>query len=149
MLRPCPTCGDLVEGRYCDQCRPRRQTKRTDTASASWKRLARQAKRLQPFCEVCGSTTDLQLDHTPAAWHAIAQGKPVTLRETRVLCRLHNVRAGSSQPGSPRYEHWLRTGEDALDLGGRGERIDGHITAEAKFGSQLGMTRNKGVSWQG
>lgn len=149
LLKPCATCGELTERSRCPEHQPRRRVLRTDTGSTSWKRLARQAKRLQPWCLFCGSTTDLQLDHKPEAWWATVNGKPITLPMVQVTCRTCNVRLGSSQPGSPRYLHWEKTGDDLTTLGGRGDREGAHVRGESKFGSQMGMTLNKGLAWQG
>jgi len=51
-----------------------------------------------PFCEQCGSTEDLQLDHQPSAWLRKAAGKPIRPQDVRVLCRLCNVAAGKARP---------------------------------------------------
>jgi len=102
---------------------------------------------MQPWCLFCGATSDLQLDHKPEAWHAITNGKAITMAMVQVTCRRCNVQLGSSQPGSARYKHWEATGDDLSTLGGRGDPTPLHVRGEAKFRSQMGMTPNKGVSW--
>src|SRR4051812_4193969 len=89
VMRPCLDCGELTNvGPRCADCRPvadrryARTTKATfrergyDTA---WTKLSERARRLQPWCSVCGSTDDLTADHLPSAWQRKAAGLPIRL----------------------------------------------------------------------
>lgn len=52
--------------------------------------VPKQLKR-QPYCSVCGSTENLQVDHrTPASL-----GGPSTLDNADTLCGLHNNKKGN------------------------------------------------------
>lgn len=126
MKRPCLTCGELTRGASrCDDCealrrsadnraRPGSRNGGTTTSrgyGGAWKRLSERARELQPFCSKCGSTDDLQADHTPRAWARREQGLAVRLQDIDVLCGRCNVKAGAARPGSDRYaraEHRAR-----------------------------------------
>jgi len=53
---------------------------------AQWDRLSKRARRMQPFCIDCGSTEDLQADHSPEAWARKAAGKAIRLVDIAVCC---------------------------------------------------------------
>jgi 5-methylcytosine-specific restriction enzyme A len=59
--------------------------------------LSRRARRLQPFCTDCGSTEDLQTDHTPEAWKRKAAGKPLRLADVEVVCGPCNRARGAAR----------------------------------------------------
>lgn len=97
-LRPCLDCGEPTEGPRCPE--HTLDTKPDATArgyDAAWKRLSKRARRLQPFCSQCGSTEDLQTDHTPEAWARKAAGKSIRLLDVRVLCGPCNRDAGAAR----------------------------------------------------
>ena len=101
-MRPCLQCGVPSEASRCAE--HTRERARTTKGSAkqrgygyAWDKLSRRARRLQPFCEVCGSPDDLQTDHTPEAWARKAAGKSIRLRDVRVLCGFHNREAGAAR----------------------------------------------------
>lgn len=145
MLKPCIVCGELSEQSRCPDHKPApRAGRRTDTSTASWKRLAKRAKRMQPFCLFCGATSDLQLDHKAEAWHAITNGKAVTLAMVQVTCRRCNVQLGSSQPGSTRYRHWEATGDDLSTLGGRGDPTPLHVRGKPQGALHMGTVLKSG-----
>lgn len=101
---PCLGCGEPTTGARgrCDECRrvyrrpgdrrqAARRARRGDTARArgydtAWDNLSRRARELQPWCTDCGSTTDLQVDHSPAAWRKRALGRSLTLSDVAVVC---------------------------------------------------------------
>lgn len=100
ILRPCIECGEVVENAArCDRCRnlqerhDRRGRVEPDKRpreigyDAAWDRLSRQARKLSPFCEWCGSRSALTADHL--RWPAR------TVADVRVLCRSCNSRAGA------------------------------------------------------
>lgn len=102
-MKPCLTCGEPVAGTYCAEDEPRTWQHREGSARArgyspSWDRLSRRARLLQPFCSDCGSTDDLQLDHTARTWERIDAGKVVRLKDTGgVVCGPCNRRRGAGR----------------------------------------------------
>lgn len=102
-MKPCADCGEPSEQSRCDEHRREaRRHERKDPEKAAgydhaWKKLSRRARKLQPFCEVCGTTDDLQCDHTPAAWQRREQGLAIRLQDVRVLCGKHNREAGAAR----------------------------------------------------
>lgn len=87
--RPCihPSCGELVTGG--SRC-PEHRIKRKGTQhhphlnSNRWKRLSKRLRKASPFCELCGATERLAVDHI------IPLSEDPTLafavENTRVLC---------------------------------------------------------------
>lgn len=106
-LKACATCGELTTSTYCED-HTRRDTRnaRRDTGTAAWINLSRRARRLQPFCALCGTTESLAADHSPRAWARTNRRLTIRLCDITVLCTLCNNQAGSSQPGSDRYTNW-------------------------------------------
>ncbi|GJF17744.1 hypothetical protein NGTWS0302_16910 [Mycolicibacterium cyprinidarum] len=97
-MKPCLDCGTPSTGSRCPEHTV--DTKPTATHrgyDAAWKRLSKRARRLQPFCTHCGSTADLQTDHTPQAWARKAAGKPLRLQDVQVLCGPCNRVAGAAR----------------------------------------------------
>lgn len=97
-LTACLDCGEPATGPRCAEHtldpKPDATTRGYD---AAWKRLSKRARRLQPWCESCGGTEDLQTDHTPEAWARKAAGKPIRLQDVRVLCGPCNRAAGAAR----------------------------------------------------
>ena len=98
-LRPCLDCGEPSPGPRCST--------HTDSATDrgydwQWTKLSRKARRLQPFCTDCGSTEDLQADHSPEAWAAHAAGKRITLSMVEVVCADCNRDRGAARGMAPR-----------------------------------------------
>jgi 5-methylcytosine-specific restriction endonuclease McrA len=97
-MRPCLDCGEPADGPRCPE-----HTVDTKPAAAqrgydhAWTKLSKRARRLQPFCLDCGSTEDLQCDHTPEAWARKAAGKPIRLQDVQVLCGPCNRDAGAAR----------------------------------------------------
>lgn len=105
MNKPCVVCGTPTPGSRCDEHQLRdTRDKRERGYDWQWDQLSRRARRLQPFCTDCGSTEDLQGDHTPQAWERKAAGKPIRLRDIVVRCGPCNRDAGSARPGSRRAD---------------------------------------------
>jgi 5-methylcytosine-specific restriction enzyme A len=97
-LRPCVICGEPANGPRCPQhTSDTKPTARERGYSTSWDKLSKRARRLQPFCSDCGSTEDLQTDHTPEAWARKAAGKTIRLQDVRVLCGPCNRAAGAAR----------------------------------------------------
>lgn len=97
-MRPCLDCGvPTVEGSRCPDCaaeREQRTTARKGSATdrgydARWQRLSRRARRLQPWCQDCGTRGDLTADHL--VWPAR------TLADIEVVCRPCNSRRGAQR----------------------------------------------------
>lgn len=115
-LRPCLTCGEPCEGSHCGQHRPERSKPAAERGyDRAWHKLSARARRLQPFCEHCGTTDDLQCDHLPEAWRRKARGLPVRLADVRVLCGPCNRAAGPARPGIG--EHYDDPGGDPPGAG--------------------------------
>jgi len=97
-LKPCLDCGQPCTGPRCDD-----HTVDTKSPAAQrgydwqWTKLSKRARRLQPWCTECGSTEDLQTDHSPEAWVRKAAGKPLRVRDVRVLCGPCNRAAGAAR----------------------------------------------------
>lgn len=125
---PCLTCGELSRGSRCEDCTTihNRITARAyETVSArnkgydkAWDRLSSRARALQQFCLECGSTEDLQADHTPEAWRRKERGLAIRLKDIQVLCGPCNRRAGEARPGSPRAIADLKKKRRAAKGGG-------------------------------
>ena len=109
LARICHRHGHIVRGgEQCLQCKrehaergkPRRQANkvRLGRASAQWKRVSREARRLHPYCAKCGALDDLTVHLPRGGNHRTAE-----LCEVQVLCRRCHGRmtgAGSQRPGS-------------------------------------------------
>ncbi|MBV5244185.1 hypothetical protein KUF57_11625 [Mycolicibacterium sp. PAM1] len=98
--RPCLRCGDLTPtGTYCTDCKPPdKSSPRQRGYDSAWDRLAKRAKKLQPWCEDCGATEDLQCDHSPEAWQRHYAGKPIRLKDVSVCCGPCNRARGAARP---------------------------------------------------
>lgn len=98
IARPCLVCGEVTDQSRCPEHRPkdlRRHRGRGHTNDdPRMRRLSRRLRRDSPFCEWCGSTTDLTVDHivpkseVPALTYNVAN--------LRVLCRDCNSRRGTN-----------------------------------------------------
>jgi 5-methylcytosine-specific restriction protein A len=98
-LSPCLVCGEPCPGPRCPEHRLRPVQSPTEKGyDWTWTKLSRRARRMQPFCEECGATTDLQADHLPQAWERKAAGLLVRLCDVRVLCGPCNRAAGQARP---------------------------------------------------
>lgn len=114
MLSPCLDCGELADGSRCEECAERaaairvaRNRPHAAKAPAAargydwrWDKLSRIARRIQPFCSDCGATSDLQCDHTPAAWQRKEQGKRIRLEDVDVVCGRCNRKRGAARGDS-------------------------------------------------
>ena len=116
MMKPCLKCGEPANDTYCEQHSYQRpnphkkgQSNRDRQAKlydSSWRQLSALARRLQPFCELCGSRSNLTADHMPIAHWKLDHGVRIGPYDLRVLCRSCNSKAGPAHAGSPRYELW-------------------------------------------
>lgn len=96
-LRPCLICGEPSAKSRCPEHRPTKPPREQRGYDYRWQQLSRRARRLQPFCTDCGSTEDLQADHTPEAWERKANGLPIRLRDIEVRCGTCNRNAGAAR----------------------------------------------------
>ena len=116
--RPCLVCGEPSDETRCVEHRIEHRRQRDEHRgsahergyTSAWSRLSVKARKLQPFCLDCGTTTNLSADHKPEAWQRVAEGKPLRLQDIDVTCRDCNAARGSSRPGSDRAQADLRTG---------------------------------------
>mgnify|MGYP000662118958 CR=1 FL=1 len=87
--KPCLDCGAPSASTRCSAHRG---------YDAAWDRLSRRARKVQPWCSDCGSTEDLQADHSPEAWARHAAGKRIRLRDVDVVCGPCNRERGPARP---------------------------------------------------
>ena len=104
-MKPCLTCGEPCETGRCDAHRDPKPSARARGYNTEWDKLSRRARKMQPFCTFCGSTQDLQCDHTPEAWRRKAQGKSIRIRDVQVLCGDCNRAAGAARGPQTRGEY--------------------------------------------
>ena len=96
-LRPCIVCGEPAEGPRCGIHALRKPAAAARGYDAHWTRLSKRARRLQPFCADCGSTEDLQADHSPEAWERKAAGLAIRLADVDVVCGPCNRSRGAAR----------------------------------------------------
>ena len=100
-LKPCLDCGEPSDSSRCSEHKltivDTRPTAAQRGYDAAWHRLSTRARTLQPFCSDCGTTEDLQCDHTPEAWQRKAKGKPIRLRDVDVVCGPCNRERGAAR----------------------------------------------------
>lgn len=94
MNKPCIKCGEPSPGTHCPGCRPTdTRTTRDRKNNAQWKNLSKRLRRLSPFCEFCGATEQLSVDHIlpvsdyPELTYAT--------ENCRVLCKQCNGKRGN------------------------------------------------------
>lgn len=136
-LKPCATCGEPAPATYCDEHRPVDTRAKVRTAghvhtnTAAWKRLSKRLRRMSPFCEFCGATEALSVDHIipvserPELAYEVAN--------CRVLCLVCNGRRASKVTAAERAEVEARLT--------RGDTPAGHDfrpLGKAKFESEIG-----------
>jgi 5-methylcytosine-specific restriction protein A len=97
-LRPCLDCGEPTNGPRCpEHTTDPKASATTRGYNDAWTRLSKRARRLQSFCLDCGSTEDLQTDHTPEAWARKARGKTIRLQDVDVVCGPCNRARGAAR----------------------------------------------------
>lgn len=114
----CPGCGEVVDrelesGTWCETCKPRddgakdarRGNRHQRGYDNTWARLSKRARKLQPFCEDCGSEDDLTSDHTEDAWTRREAGKVLRLQDIAVVCRRCNSERGAAR-GEKASDQW-------------------------------------------
>ncbi|ASX00652.1 HNH endonuclease [Mycobacterium intracellulare subsp. chimaera] len=93
LSKPCLVCGEDAEPgtSRCADCQPKRTTTLSRVErhrTSAWDRLSARLRKTSPFCEKCGTTTDLTVDHIiPLAEDPTLALEPLNCR---VLCRFHN-----------------------------------------------------------
>ena len=129
LTKICTACGELSDQARCPDHRPKDQKAPAPARGYDneWKRLSKRARRLQPFCEDCGSTADLQADHSPEAWEARAAGKPIKLSMVSVVCGKCNRDRGAARG--------LRTVHKPPTRGDAPSEPAGYPAGKAKFAS--------------
>lgn len=119
----CPGCGapfhrDSTHA-YCPECKPRddgsrdaiRGNRHARGYDNTWERLSKRARKLQPFCEDCGSPDDLTGDHTEEAWKRREAGKVIRLKDIAVVCRRCNSERGAAR-GEKSTDQWRQVRTD-------------------------------------
>lgn len=109
MKSPCLDCGQLATGSRCTDCQERldslrapnlprvRESPEARGYDSRWRRLSKRARRAQPFCSDCGSTRDLQADHTPEAWRRKSKRLAIRLQDIDVVCGACNRARGAAR----------------------------------------------------
>lgn len=105
----CSECGSVYtreqHGSKCTSCsepdrrerEQRRGSRQARGYGARWERLSARARKLQPFCSDCGSTSDLTTDHSEEAWRRHERGQLIRLRDVDVVCRSCNGKRGAAR----------------------------------------------------
>ena len=122
MLKACVVCGSLSDGARCPEHRVVQVKASPDRRGydATWKKLSRRARQLQPFCLDCGTTEDLTTDHTPEAWERKLAGKVIRLEDVAVVCRGCNARRGAARPGAGQVPRNVPGGRETQTSHARG-----------------------------
>lgn len=131
MLTVCAHCGTPHEKDTRCPCQgPQRRDhalddhRRGSAASrgydARWRRLSELARRRQPFCTDCGSTSNLQADHSPDAWRRRDLGLPIRLDDIDVVCAPCNIARGAARGPDAIERPTIGSARAALDPGGKG-----------------------------
>lgn len=109
-LTACLDCGEPCESTRCDYCRPaqerlhrqgrpdRKSSPESRGYDSRWKKLSKRARELQPWCTDCGTTDDLQSDHSTEAWERKAAGLSLRLADVEVVCGPCNRARGAQRP---------------------------------------------------
>ena len=93
VMQPCVECGDLSEKNRCSRHRLKSAPKDREAHAAyanrsKWRRLSKKLRKQSPFCEICGTSDDLTVDHIVRV-----HDRPEWTYEPdncRILCRYHN-----------------------------------------------------------
>lgn len=96
-LSPCLVCGEPSDGPRCTEHALPKPTAQDKGYDHHWRTLSKRARRLQPFCSDCGSTDDLQADHSPQAWQRHAEGLTIRLGDVDVVCGPCNRARGAAR----------------------------------------------------
>ena len=96
MRKPCLVCGVVTPGpSWCEAHTPVRPPRRRPNGrySGAWRRASSAARKAQPWCSLCGSTTDLTGDHVIPLARGGDPEPPA--EEIVVLCRRCNSSKGA------------------------------------------------------
>src|SRR5699024_1470265 len=97
-LQPCVECGELTDRNRCAKHRLKSAPKDREAHAAyanrsKWRRFSKKLRKLSPFCEICGTSDDLTVDHIVRV-----HDRPEWTYEPdncRILCRYHNGKLAS------------------------------------------------------
>ena len=97
-LQPCVECGELTDKNRCSRHRLKSAPKDREAHAAyanrsKWRRFSKKLRKLSPFCEICGTSDDLTVDHIVRV-----HDRPEWTYEPdncRILCRYHNGKLAS------------------------------------------------------
>jgi 5-methylcytosine-specific restriction enzyme A len=97
-VRPCLDCGTPSDASRCeehqrDARRVYERGRKRPSRSKRWEKLSRSLRARSGFCEFCGTTSDLSVDHVqPVSLGGSMYGGPF-----RVLCKSCNAKAYATQ----------------------------------------------------
>lgn len=99
LLRPCLDCGQATTGSYCGSHAVRAPDLRRgrEHRSHKWRRLSSRIRAAQPWCEHCGTSQRLQVDHRVPL--SVDPSREYDVTNLRVLCAVCHGRVGSQQRG--------------------------------------------------
>lgn len=154
-LTTCIECGALSDTAHCPDHRAKKIKTNTDHAAfannSKWKKFSKKLRKLSPFCEQCGATEDLTVDHIVRV-----TDRPEWTYEPdncRVLCRRCNGLI-ANQPANIAVETNIAAKIAASHFNRSVKKTGGTTQAddlirppsEKDFRSQSGMIQEKEVS---
>ena len=117
----CISCQEICTGTRCNDCAreysrehrtnnnssqsKRNRADRHGARNTQWKRLSKEARKLQPWCSAClqnkadieARGDRLETDHSREAYEAEQAHRPVSLQMVTVLCGQCNRAAGAAK----------------------------------------------------
>lgn len=128
-MKPCIVCGEPSGQSRCSAHRQDTRTNRTHIAwrnDTKWKKFSRKLRKMSPFCELCGATNDLTVDHIiPVSQRPELAYK---VENCRILCRSCN----GTKAGAPPTDDERKAVEDRLEASRqRRARITRSLEAQA------------------
>lgn len=111
VYQPCVECGELSQKNRCFAHRLKstpkfKRSHAADFNRSKWRRFSKKLRAMSPYCEMCGTSDDLTVDHIVRVID-----RPEWTYETdncRILCRHHNGSI-SGTPATPEVEHEIAT----------------------------------------
>ncbi len=97
-MKPCLGCGTPTAASRCPDCRQgdtgRKGRSHVHSNTAHWTARSKKLRRSSPFCEWCGATESLAVDHVIPV--SVAADLAYAVENCRVLCRRCNGTRGNT-----------------------------------------------------
>lgn len=106
-MKPCLSCGEPSPKSRCPDCRKdvireRKDSGQRTAAGGRWKRLSIRLRKLQGWCDHCGTTENLTVDHIiPVSERPDLE---FVVENCRILCRSANAARGNRVTAEERAE---------------------------------------------